>query len=615
MSGLFQILCEALPLATAVMVVALGLSRRRQLPATRSHQVVMVACLLCLLSPLLVGLMPKWQVLPAVPAALETSLPSLPASASHPSVPAYPLWFRALGGLWAAGLTAGLVHLGRQLHQFRTLWREAAPAPRELEILLARLAHRRGITRPLRLRLHPALESACTWGVRRPIVLLPRGEAGLPPAELRMVLDHELAHIERLDAASGWLLQIFATCYWFHPCARRLARQAELLKERACDDLVLLAGQHPAAYAARLGSTALRATRTRDLPRAACTFARRHPLLARLDAILDQRQARSRPSPEETFRAVTPLTILAVLLASLGFKAASEAQPQSPAWIASAPDRPVPSLWSDVIEPVAAVVAGLPAPERSRQVPAARGGPVATDPTRAASVAAPGRDTRRPAIVAGLGKPLRSIPSRPPSPSAALSAKGPRFQAATPARPRGGSPVVIGEPSLPPASGANAGGGMVAAPDPLSWVQVLDDDGFELQVEAPAFAPDGESLAVASTSVESADSPPVGLAGTNTDPLPIGLSGITSLIAEPELLPLQSEAGEHFAISVEVPALNATAWSAEASTDALTWTASGDIVEQSISPGTTADTVRIQAAVTEPARSSRYRYLRLKADW
>jgi hypothetical protein len=156
---------------------------------------------------------------------------------------------------------------------------------------------------------------------------------------------------------------------------------------------------------------------------------------------------------------------------------------------------------------------------------------------------------------------------------------------------------------------------MVAAPDPLSWVQVLDDDGFELQVEALAFAPDGESLAVASSSVESADSPLVGLAGTSTDPLPIGLSGITGLIAEPELLPLQSEAGEHFAISVEVPALDATAWSAEASTDALTWTASGDIVEQSISPGTTADTVRIQAAVTEPARSSRYRYLRLKADW
>lgn len=613
MSGLFQILCEALPLATAVMVVALCLSRRRHLPATRSHQVVMVACLLCLLSPLLVGLMPKWQVLPAIPAALGNGLPALPGPASPPSAPAYPLWFRALGGLWAVGLAAGLVDLGRQLLQFRTLWREAAPAPRELEGLLARLARRRGITRPIRLRIHPTLESACTWGVRRPIILIPRGEAALLPGELRMVLDHELAHIERLDAASGWLLQIFATCYWFHPCARRLTRQAELLKERACDDLVIIAGQHPAAYAARLGSTALRGTRTRHLPRFACTFARRHPLLARLDAILDQQQARSRPSPEETFRAVTPLTILAVLLASLGFKAASEAQPQSPAWIASAPDRPVPSLWSDVIEPVAAVVAGLPAPDRSPQVPAdPRSGPVAADPPRVAAVVAPRPETRRPTIVAGLGKPLRSIPSRPPSPSPALSAKGPRLQAGPPSRPPGGSPFVIGDPSLPPAS---SGAGIAAATGALDWVQVLDDEGIELQIKAPTLAPDGESLAFVPSSVESTDPVPVELPSPAADPLLTGLVGITGLIAEPELLPVHSEAGEHFAISVEVPALDATAWSAEASTDARIWTASEDIVEQSILPGTTTDTVRIQAAVTEPARSSRYRYLRLKADW
>ena len=102
MSGPFQILCEALPLATVVMLFALQLSRRRQLPATRGHQLLMAACLLSQLSPLLVGLMPKWQVLPAVPTTFSTGLPT----ASHGSAPSYPLWFRALGWLWAAGFLA-----------------------------------------------------------------------------------------------------------------------------------------------------------------------------------------------------------------------------------------------------------------------------------------------------------------------------------------------------------------------------------------------------------------------------------------------------------------------------------------------------------------------------
>lgn len=612
MSGPFQILCEALPLATVVMLFALQLSRRRQLPATRGHQLLMAACLLSLLSPLLVGLMPKWQVLPAVPTTFSTGLPT----ASHGSAPSYPLWFRALGWLWAAGLLAGLAHLGRQLAQCRALWRESTPAPRELEALLGRLAARRGIARPLQLRLHPTLESACTWGVRRPVILIPRDEAGLSFSELRMMLDHELAHIQRFDAASGWLLQTFAACFWFHPCARLLARRADLLKERACDDLVLLSGQHPAAYAACLGSTALRATPARRLPRAACTFARRHPLLARLDAILDSRQARSQPSPEETFRAITPITLLAVLLSALGFKVAAEVQPLSPAWIASAPGRPVPSLWSDVIEPAAATAAafvGYPVADLPQEVAAApRRSPATPEPPRAAP---PRRDLQRPTSIAGLGKALRSVPSRPASAGPSLSTRNPRLQVAPPALPRGDSRVSVGAPPLPPASEPETGDVVVGAVDELDWIQLVDDRGIEVQVAAPAFLPDGEPFAVGATGVESTRLFLIGSTGSNADASLAGISGVTAWTSPPELLPVQSEDGAHFAISVEVPALGATAWSAEASTDAVNWTDSVDIVEQSIAPGTSGDTVRVEAAVIEPARSSRYRYLRLKADW
>src|SRR5205823_6244086 len=55
-----------------------------------------------------------------------------------------------------------------------------------------------------------------TWGWLRPTLLLPTPFLTWPEERLRMILLHELAHIQRAD----WLFQILAqlTCavYWFH---------------------------------------------------------------------------------------------------------------------------------------------------------------------------------------------------------------------------------------------------------------------------------------------------------------------------------------------------------------------------------------------------------------
>src|SRR5437588_4062278 len=66
------------------------------------------------------------------------------------------------------------------------------------------------------------------------------------------ILNHELAHIRRLDAFTQLLAQMATALYWFHPLVWLMARAMRAERERACDDHVLAAGTKPSDYAHEL---------------------------------------------------------------------------------------------------------------------------------------------------------------------------------------------------------------------------------------------------------------------------------------------------------------------------------------------------------------------------
>ena len=104
----------------------------------------------------------------------------------------------------------------------RPNWPSGLPSPEALQA--ATDAMRRQYTMPL------------TWGLFRPVIVLPSGAEHWPEDRRRIVLSHELAHIARHD----WLLQICAelvrALYWFHPLAWLAAARLRQESERACDD-------------------------------------------------------------------------------------------------------------------------------------------------------------------------------------------------------------------------------------------------------------------------------------------------------------------------------------------------------------------------------------------
>jgi len=109
------------------------------------------------------------------------------------------------------------------------------------------------ITRPVRLvESGNSLAMPITWGIFRPVVMLPSSASEWPDTRRRAVLLHEFAHVARYD----WFLQLCSelvrSLYWFHPLAWMAARKLRQESERACDDAVLNCGVDARDYAGQL---------------------------------------------------------------------------------------------------------------------------------------------------------------------------------------------------------------------------------------------------------------------------------------------------------------------------------------------------------------------------
>jgi TonB family protein len=111
------------------------------------------------------------------------------------------------------------------------------------------------------LRASHAIDGPLTWGYLRPIVLVP-ADYEASPQERRMILLHELQHIERGDWLSQLLAKLIEILFWPVPGLSAATRKLSLEAEQACDDHVLQCGVSAPDYAALL----VRLARNRQVP-------------------------------------------------------------------------------------------------------------------------------------------------------------------------------------------------------------------------------------------------------------------------------------------------------------------------------------------------------------
>jgi beta-lactamase regulating signal transducer with metallopeptidase domain len=188
------------------------------------------------------------------------TLPSWQTTLAEPVVGVFEKFMGPLGilrqaaiGVWIAGATAGILLL--LYSAARLAWVAIGAEPVEdtrWAGLAEEVRQRLGIRRPVRLLQNRSVPFLGTWGIMSPRVLLPRDAESWPDDRIRMVLAHELSHIQRQD----WVVQVLADAAraisWFNPIFWLASSRIRRESEHACDDAVVRLGAAGTHYAEEL---------------------------------------------------------------------------------------------------------------------------------------------------------------------------------------------------------------------------------------------------------------------------------------------------------------------------------------------------------------------------
>lgn len=174
---------------------------------------------------------------------------SRPASAPEPPGS----WPAAVFAVWMLVSSALSARLFLGFRLLRRLKRSAKPLPARFQNRLRRLIRSSETRRWVRLCSSTQVGSPAATGLFRPVILVPESMLErLTEAEFDQVVLHELAHLHRLDDWSR-LAQAIAGCVlFFHPAVWWIARQMDLEREIACDDMVVGIAGGARGYAACL---------------------------------------------------------------------------------------------------------------------------------------------------------------------------------------------------------------------------------------------------------------------------------------------------------------------------------------------------------------------------
>jgi bla regulator protein blaR1 len=155
---------------------------------------------------------------------------------------------------WAAGVT---FMTGRLLVEWREVRRltqlDIEPLTAAWQRRVARLRASLGVRRAVRVLQSARVHVPLVIGWLKPVILVPVGAfAGLTPAQLELILMHELAHIRRNDYLINLVQVVVETLLFYHPVVRWVSRVLREERENCCDDLVVTSSGDALAYARAL---------------------------------------------------------------------------------------------------------------------------------------------------------------------------------------------------------------------------------------------------------------------------------------------------------------------------------------------------------------------------
>jgi hypothetical protein len=300
------------------------------------------------LAPAAAELGPQDRVRDAVPRPEPARVAAAPDPHRPTTAPlgAWRLAALVATGAWAAVVLTLLLRLAGGWLMLAQLRRGAVEVDRESARLLEECRSALGLSRPVRLAVHPAVGSPAVVVGPRPVVLVPTDWSGWPESHRRACLLHELAHVARYDDWAKLVQELLRAAFFFHPLVRWLLARLDRERELLCDETAVAMGSDPVAYARLLLDLARRPARLLPITplfrHGWLPFLDRRTVEVRIERLLeeDMLSTLSRPSAGRSVLLGSLAVATALVLSGLRVRAGSDATTEPQERTEAATERP-----------------------------------------------------------------------------------------------------------------------------------------------------------------------------------------------------------------------------------------------------------------------------------
>lgn len=154
---------------------------------------------------------------------------------------------------WLLGALVLLGRMVRGVYRAHTISRVGSTLAEGRErALTAECAAAAGLTREPAVRVTHWTTVPLTWGLFRPLLLLPPSVEFWTDERAEAAIRHEVAHIKRRDYLWHLIGEVATALHWPNPLVWWGRRALRLEQEQACDDSVLRTGADSSDYASHL---------------------------------------------------------------------------------------------------------------------------------------------------------------------------------------------------------------------------------------------------------------------------------------------------------------------------------------------------------------------------
>ena len=189
--------------------------------------------------------------------------------------------------LWSTGLLFLLTRIFLGLYGAHRLTRQGKKILSfSWQKLMEKLLKSLSLKRKISLFRHSRIKFPLTWGVIKPVIIMPDESRKWTRDQCTSVLLHELSHIKRGDFLVKVIARISCAIFWFNPLSWITYKRMKIEQEKACDEFVIKAGVRPSTYAANLISIKKSAQAHWHPPALVLEAMGENQLQARLTAIL-----------------------------------------------------------------------------------------------------------------------------------------------------------------------------------------------------------------------------------------------------------------------------------------------------------------------------------------